>query len=186
MSWLKLEQSRAAYRADFVFYAVSSGSLAAYLVLTSPSAERGSLVALVLLGLVGWSLLEYLLHRFVLHGLQPFQRLHAEHHLRPTALIGTPTVFTALLFALFLAGPAWLLADRWQACALMLGVLGGYLAYASTHHALHHARSDNAWVGRRKRWHALHHQRPANAAQSHAHYGVTTALWDRVFGTARR
>jgi hypothetical protein len=58
-------------------------------------------------------------------------------------------------------------------------VLGGYLGYAFTHHATHHWRVDNGWSIRRKRWHAQHH----HAAQPGC-YGVTSAFWDPVFGSA--
>ena len=186
MGLFTLEHSRAAYRADFVLYGAATLSLATYLAIAGPASERASILGLVLMGLVAWSVLEYALHRFVLHRLQPFRRWHAEHHLRPTALIGTPTILTASLFSLLVLMPAWLLGDRWQACALMLGVLSGYLAYAVTHHGVHHARRPSAWVLRRRRWHALHHQRPSAPEQAHAHYGVTTGLWDHVFGSARR
>jgi hypothetical protein len=64
------------------------------------------LVALALLGLVAWTLLEYALHRFVLHGLQPFRTWHAEHHRRPRALIGTPTILSATLIAALGGHPA--------------------------------------------------------------------------------
>ena len=75
--------------------------------------------------------------------------------------------------------PALLLGGRWHACALTLGVLTGYLGYTITHHMTHHSRADNAWVKRRKRWHALHHRK----LHEPGHYGVTTGVWDRMFGS---
>ncbi|GAB1426064.1 hypothetical protein MASR2M16_32980 [Thauera terpenica] len=33
-----------------------------------------------LAGLVGWTLIEYLLHRFMLHRVEPFRAWHVEHH----------------------------------------------------------------------------------------------------------
>jgi sterol desaturase/sphingolipid hydroxylase (fatty acid hydroxylase superfamily) len=74
------------------------------------------------------------------------------------------------------------LSELWRACALTLGVVAGYLAYAVTHHATHHWRADNLWLQRRKRWHALHH----HDKEAPRCYGVTSAIWDHVFGSAWR
>jgi cyclopropane-fatty-acyl-phospholipid synthase len=182
MGLLDFENSRIAYRADFAFYGLAVAGLAVALVTRAPRAAwlLPALVALVAGGYLLWSLLEYGLHRFVLHGVQPFRRLHEQHHLRPLARMGTPTVVSAPLFATLVLLPAWLLLGRWPACALTLGVLGGYLHYAVIHHLCHHRRGRGAWLLRRQRWHARHHSRiePAGC------YGVSHSAWDRVFGTA--
>jgi len=70
------------------------------------------------------------------------------------------------------------LGDLWRASALTLGLLTGYLGYAITHHAIHHWRADNAWLKERKYWHALHHH-----SEQPGCYGVTSSVWDRVFGS---
>ena len=137
------------------------------------------IVAFVLGGLGSWTAMEYALHRFVLHGLQPFSRWHAEHHQRPQALIFTSTILSATLIAILVFLPMLLLGDLWRACALTLGLLTGYLSYTITHHAIHHWRTSNPWLNERKRWHALHHR---NGRSSR--YGVTSGFWDRVFGSA--
>lgn len=186
MRLFTIEHSSWAYHADFALYGAASIVMAAYLALAAPQALRLELIVMALLGLLVWSALEYALHRFVLHGLQPFERWHAEHHQRPTALICTPTILSGLLFVVLVWLPAWLLADRWNASALTLGLICGYLGFGITHHVVHHSRSDNAWVMRRKRWHALHHQAMRAGARSAGHYGVTSALWDRVFGSLGR
>ncbi len=182
MQAFTLEHGRAAYRADFVLYGIASAGLAAFLLRDGPRSERLELAALALAGLAAWTLVEYLLHRFVLHGVKPFSAWHAEHHRRPRALICTPTVFSASLIAALVFLPALELGGLWPACALTLGVLAGYFAYTVTHHATHHWGNRYAWVRRRKRWHALHHSR----ALPPGHYGVTSAFWDRVFGSDGR
>jgi len=181
MGLFKLEHSPSAYRADFILYGSAVAILAAFLLVASPRAQRLEIVALALLGLVSWSAIEYALHRFVLHGLQPFRRWHTQHHLRPAALIATPTILSGTLIALLGFLPALLLADLWSACALTLGLLTGYLVYAITHHAIHHWRADNTWLKERKRLHALHHH-----SEQPGCYGVTSAFWDRVFGSTHR
>jgi cyclopropane-fatty-acyl-phospholipid synthase len=176
-----LEHSRAAYRADFALYGISVVVLAAVIVVGGPREQALGILASVAGGLTGWTLIEYVLHRYVLHGVRPFSRWHAEHHDRPTALICTPTVLSAALIVVLVFVPSLLLGSLWRASALTLGVLTGYLAYAVTHHATHHWRAGGAWLKRRKRWHALHHHegRPG-------FFGVTTGFWDHLFGSARR
>jgi cyclopropane-fatty-acyl-phospholipid synthase len=141
------------------------------------------LVACTGFGLALWSLVEYGLHRFVLHRVQPFQRWHGEHHRRPTALLGTPTVMSAALFATLVYAPAWAAAGAWPACAFTLGMLAGYLAYVVTHFVAHHTAppglAGTAWLRGRRRWHALHHQR----IDAPGCYGVTSGIWDRLFGS---
>jgi cyclopropane-fatty-acyl-phospholipid synthase len=183
MGLLSLEHSPSAYRADFVLYACAVLVLTTWLLVDGPQAQWPWLTACVLAGLAGWTAIEYGLHRFVLHGLQPFARWHAEHHRRPMALICAPTLLSGSLIGTLVFLPAWLLGDSWHAQAVTLGVLVGYLAYAVTHHATHHWRADSAWLMQRKRWHALHHQASGRAACC---YGVTSGFWDRVFGSTRR
>ena len=181
MALFTLEHSRAAYLADFALYAAAVVALAAFLLLDGPRELLGQNAAFALVGLACWTIIEYALHRFVLHGVEPFRRWHGEHHRRPTALICSPTVMSATLIATLVYLPALWLGGLWRACAFTLGVLVGYLAYAVTHHAVHHWRADSAWLKERKRWHGLHHhvERPVCC-------GVTTAFWDHVFGSAAR
>jgi len=181
MGLLSIEHRRAAYLADFALYAAVSLLLATLLVTGGPPGRALELGSLAVLGLGGWTAAEYAVHRFVLHGLQPFRRWHAEHHRRPTALIFTPTIVSAALIGSLVWVPAWLALGAWPACALSLGLLAGYLAYAITHHAIHHWRSDSAWLKRRKRWHARHHR-----ACQPCCFGVTSAFWDQLFGSTGR
>lgn len=179
MGLFTLEHSQGAYRADFVLYGSAVPLLAAYLLLEGPRGHGLQMAAWVLAGLAGWSLIEYLLHRFVLHGVQPFQSWHAEHHQRPTALICAPTILSAVLIFTLVFLPALLVSTLWRACALTLGVLAGYLGYAVVHHATHHWRADSAWLRQRKRWHARHHHTNPPVC-----FGVTSGFWDHVFASA--
>jgi cyclopropane-fatty-acyl-phospholipid synthase len=194
MRLFDLEHTSVAYRADFALYGLVSVTMALAMVFFSPPGSAPTLWFWVVGGALAWTLVEYLLHRFVLHGLPPFNAWHAKHHHRPGALIGSPTVLSVSLFLVFVALPAWLLIGEWPACALGFGLVTGYLGYGLTHHATHHVvfpalmRSD--WLARRRRWHALHHvsSRRADAAdpgqKKGGPYGVSCSFWDRVFGTS--
>jgi cyclopropane-fatty-acyl-phospholipid synthase len=179
LSLLSLEHGKFAYRADFAVYGLAVTAMAGSLLIAAPRAQDLRFLACTAGGLAGWSLIEYLFHRFLLHGMSPFREWHAEHHARPTARIASPTIFSASLIGVLVYLPAWLLAGGWQACALTLGVTIGYYAYAITHHATHHWRAASPWLQRRKRWHAAHH----HSAAERRCFGVTNSFWDRVFGT---
>lgn len=174
-----IEHSPARYRADLVVYGLAVAALAGWLTLQAPEGTGWSLVGLALAGVVLWTALEYALHRFVLHGLEPFARWHGEHHRRPKALIGTPTLVSAPLFGLLVALPAVLALEPLRGGALTLGVLVGYLAYVATHHALHHAQMVHPWWQARRYAHARHHHLLQPCC-----FGVTSGFWDRVLRTS--
>ncbi|MDP9124423.1 MAG: sterol desaturase family protein [Pseudomonadota bacterium] len=176
---LSLEHGKFAYRADFAAYGVAVAAMAVALAVDAPRKQGLALVLWIAAGLVAWSLIEYLFHRFLLHGMSPFREWHALHHARPTARIASPTLFSAALIAGLVALPAWLMWGGWPACALTLGVTFGYYAYAITHHATHHWRAAGPWARGRKRWHAAHH----HANDAARCFGVTSGIWDVVFRT---
>lgn len=179
MGLFTLEHGKIVYWADFGVYGAAILALAAWLVADAPPARWPELAACAAAGMALWTLIEYILHRFFLHGLQPFLGWHAEHHRRPMALIGLPTYISALLFTALVFAPAWGLGGAWFACSLTMGVLVGYLAFAVLHHLSHHVRAGPAWLVRRRHWHALHHR----SADRPFGFGVTSAFWDHVFGS---
>ena len=183
MQLFTLEHSQSAYRADFAFYSVASISLTIFLMFASPYGRGHQILALIMIGLISWTLVEYLLHRFILHGLAPFNKWHDQHHERPSALIYTPTIFSACLITAFTFMPIFIFTDIWIAGAFTLGILLGYLAYTFMHHAIHHLRMDSQWLKQRRRWHAVHHIDSHKHMRQAGHYGVTTEFWDHVFGT---
>lgn len=145
-------------------------------------------VAQLLAGLLIWSFIEYVLHRWAFHyapstdwGRRLHFLAHGVHHDYPrdsTRLVMPPAVslpLAVLFWAAFraLAGP---FAD-----GLFAGFALGYLAYDMIHFATHHWPMPGR-VGRAlKRYHLLHHYREDDAA-----YGVSSPLWDVVFGTLPR
>ncbi|HCW0238772.1 sterol desaturase family protein [Pseudomonas aeruginosa] len=114
MPLFKLEHSKLVHRTDIAFYVVGVLVLAVWLGLFCPAELRLECLLLAALGLVAWSLLEYLLHRFVLHGLSPFRQWHQSHHQRPGALIGLSTLSSAALFIGLVYLPALLALGPWR------------------------------------------------------------------------
>jgi sterol desaturase/sphingolipid hydroxylase (fatty acid hydroxylase superfamily) len=180
MSLLTIEHSPLAYRFDFLLHGAAVVGMGGALLHGGPVAQWRALLLLTLLGLLSWSLLEYLLHRFVLHGVAPFCHWHQQHHQRPTALIGSPTLLSISLIAGLVFLPAWWLQGVWVATAFTLGLSLGYLVYATVHHATHHGRTGPGWLRLRKRWHAKHHR------LGDVHFGVTSSFWDHLLGSAAK
>ncbi len=156
-------------------------------------ADRGlpawQLVLLSAGGVGIWTLTEYWLHRLVFHwepdhalGRRLHFVIHGVHHDHPNdklRLVMPPAVSIPLA-ALFLFGFTVAFGTP-AAYPLFGGFIGGYLCYDYTHYYVHHfvPRSD---LGRRLReQHMRHH------FQDHRYgFGVSSPLWDAVFGTLPR
>ncbi|KAL4809263.1 hypothetical protein BDV18DRAFT_150753 [Aspergillus unguis] len=137
-----------------------------------------------------WSLIEYLMHRFLFHvdkylpdnrvGITLHFLLHGIHHYLPMdkyRLVMPPTLFVIL------ALPFWKLAHtvfyyNWYAAVLAYcGGVFGYICYDLTHYFLHH-RNLPSYYKSLKKYHLQHH-----FADFDNGFGVTSRFWDWVFGT---
>jgi len=169
------------YQADFFVYPVLIAVCATVTLWQAPlRAVEPSLAALGA-GLIAWTALEYALHRWLLHRVPPFSRLHALHHAHPSALIGTPTWLSAPLFLALWAALA-LEASTFVAGGIATGLMIGYLAYAAVHDAVHHRRArPGSWLYHAKLRHARHHR-----AEADSEFGVSSGIWDAVLRTTSR
>ena len=133
---------------------------------------------LVVAGLAAWTLVEYLVHRFVFHRHSTGSRLHQLHHDRP----GDPDLERSSLSTPLLASPFGLLligvAGIEDGSAIFAGLLLGYLIFIAVHYAVHRRRIEpNSWLYQAKLRHLAHHR------FENCNYGVTTIFWDVVFRT---
>ncbi len=137
-------------------------------------------------GVLLWTLVEYVLHRFLFHtaprsaaGIRLHFLAHGIHHFDPYD--GTRLVFPPLA-GMAIAVPLYLLWDlvlpTGPALALMGGVLTGYLLYDMSHYVSHHGTIRDPWFRFLHRYHAAHHHRDPDAL-----FGVSNPLWDLVFRT---
>lgn len=131
-------------------------------------------------GLAAWTLLEYLLHRFLLHGVEPFRGWHAEHHLTPAQPIRIPLAFSVPLVLVMLVLPSLLLRNVALGAALSVGLLVGELTQQVVHRRLH-ADGGGPWIGALRALHGFHHHQDARLG-----FGTLSRFWDRCFGTAPR
>jgi sterol desaturase/sphingolipid hydroxylase (fatty acid hydroxylase superfamily) len=173
--------SRTAYHADFVIYAALVATLAAIAACSADRTAVGKWFATFVFGAALWSLLEYLLHRFVLHQWPTFAAMHAEHHAAPRAFVGTPTWVTlGVLWTIFFLPECYLWSFN-VASGLIGGVMMGFLWYGVLHHVIHHGhpRALYSLLSKSADRHRQHHY-----SGRAGNFGVTTSIWDRLFGTA--
>lgn len=176
---LLIKHSKLAYQLDFAVYFLLIAGITAYLIASPKQLSTFSMLLCILLGSLSWTLIEYLLHRWVLHHWPPFSAWHAEHHRQPDALICTATVVSLGTIALTVYLPLYWGVSPAVAICFTLGLLIGYLAYAVTHHAIHHwPHPGMPWLKTRQRIHRRHHRFPEHG------FGVTTTVWDHVLGTS--
>lgn len=140
-----------------------------------------TLIASALAGLLLWTLLEYLLHRFVFHARVLGERLGREHLHHHAAVNWFAPWWTKLLLAApilgALAGAGALLVGA-PGAALAGGTLLGWLVYEWLHRRIHVAAPRSAYA----RWARAHHL-SHHFGRPHRNHGVSTPLWDWVFGT---
>lgn len=144
-----------------------------------------------LLGVLIWTFSEYTLHRFLFHYEAKSERaqkifflFHGVHHAQPqckTRLV-MPPVLSIPLSLVFYFLYAWIVggllnAPAWVA-PLYSGFTIGYLVYDLTHYATHHFPMRSGVLKYLKRYHMQHHYKTPDAR-----YGVSSPLWDIVFGT---
>lgn len=140
-------------------------------------------------GLVGgfalWGLFEYLLHRLAMHHLRGrglMSREHLEHHVR--ASWRWAPIFLASWSGMLVVGFAawlplgWVAVGTWFGLALALGWTAGY-AFYEYEHAVSHLRAPGGRYGTWLRHHHFHH----HFGHPMKNHGVTSPLWDHVFGT---
>lgn len=139
----------------------------------------------IILGAATWSLLEYVIHRWLGHDRRFRRNLfgieHTRHHAEGGYFAASwkKALFTLGLIAVF-TPPAWW-AFGTVGAAYVLGVIGFYLSYELSHR-LEHVHPGLGPYGRwARRHHFTHH-----FVDPKRNFGVTSPIWDVVFGTYRK
>jgi sterol desaturase/sphingolipid hydroxylase (fatty acid hydroxylase superfamily) len=174
-----MQLTRVGYFADFYVYPLVAAALGALAL--SPTPRHWPALGLAFAaGLAGWTLLEYVMHRWVFHHAPRIRALHDAHHADPKALIGTPTWLGVAVIFTFVMVPSVLAGGLANGASFTAGLVLGYLWYCIVHYGTHHWHvGSRGYFSRIKRWHAIHHH-----VAGRANFGVTTSLWDHVFRTA--
>jgi sterol desaturase/sphingolipid hydroxylase (fatty acid hydroxylase superfamily) len=170
----------------FAFYAVLLAALNAAALRGGDHAPAG-VAALVVVGLLAWGLVEYSIHRWVLHRESHIadaqlhgNRVHLAHHLNPSALDRLNVRLSESLpvcaaYCLL----AWAATGDWRSTVFLYdGLMFGYFFYEYLDYQAHHGAARNPVVRYFRRYHLLHHH-----CDAEARFGVTSPLFDLVFGT---
>lgn len=158
---------------------------------SEPQSDWKDAIWLFPVGLLAWTLLEYGLHRFVFHTFIRVQNpkirafvnaSHVGHHAAPRdpeqLLVRTPyaLVLSTLLFGVIYA----VLGNLFSAAVVLVGIWAGFLYYESVHYRVHRSASLSGLIAGQRRRHFYHH-----FTNRHKCFGVTSPLWDYVFGTGK-
>ena len=184
MTWknrlLKMTQSKENYYASLIVDA-STAAVFFFYALTL-STDAWATIALFLMGVLLFTFLEYAVHAWLFHLKHPFKVFiegHAHHHQDPKNYDAMPFFMSAVIGLLFV-GIFSLVMSRPDAFALVGGLTLGYFNYGIMHHLMHRKTFKNNYLHYLQVFHAVHHKNPK------VNNGVTTDIWDRVFGTYQR
>jgi sterol desaturase/sphingolipid hydroxylase (fatty acid hydroxylase superfamily) len=83
-------------------------------------------------------------------------------------------VISAILYGLMYAA----IRNPLSATVVMIGIWTGFLYYEAVHYRVHFSLSPSGLIARQRRTHFYHH-----FTNNKRCFGVTSPLWDYVFGT---
>ena len=132
-------------------------------------------LAAFVIGLFLWTFVEYVIHAWLSHTFETFATpFHNSHHRDPHNVFAARTW---LPLAIIWSGAVviWGFATG---VVFFSGILAGFAAYEWLHYRIHFAEPCNeleSWLRTR---HLIHHNHAAQRG-----FGVTTSVWDLVFGT---
>jgi len=141
---------------------------------------------MVVFGIFLWTLIEYVLHRFLFHintksywantAHYLLQGCHHKHPMDGLRLVFPPAAAAILCF------PFWNLIKLFSTPSTTPGLFGGgllgYVIYDCAHYYLHHGQPSSDPAKYLKKYHLNHHFRIQTKG-----FGITSTLWDHVFGT---
>lgn len=153
------------------------------------SADVFTKILIYALGVFGFTIIEYTLHRWGFH-YKPTKefsskvklfKAHGYHHQFPNdkwRLVAPPIMSWPL--GIIIAAVYWPMAGAEYFWPLFGGTLAGYLFYDWSHYYTHHFRNPKFFYGKIiRRSHMIHHYKLYNL-----NMGICTPLWDIVFGTS--
>lgn len=188
----KAQQAAISRRRLYPLTAFYSAYAIGILVLVARSPRPGLGLAFAAAGIPTWTLVEYLFHRYVLHGRFPKREgrigrflhdrldpLHWEHHERPFDGLHISGQVSDLLPVFAVAAPVSWLFPVYTAPALLAGAVQCYVIEEWVHHSVHFYEFRNRYFVYLQRYHRYHHSREGMESG----YGLTSGIWDWVFRT---
>src|SRR5437016_2365857 len=153
-------------------------------------------VAFYLAGIPVWTLVEYVTHRYILHGRfkvsekihkkfltglanKYMDPLHWEHHERPFDGNHINGRLRDLLPLFAVAAPASFLFPLYVAPMVLAGAVQCYVIEEWVHHSVHYYNFRNPYFKYIRKHHIYHH----TSSGMERGFGFTSAIWDVVFKT---
>lgn len=139
-------------------------------------------------GLFFFTLVEYLMHRYLYHIPATTERrkkisytMHGVHHDYPKdkSRLAMPPVLSLIIASLLFVIYRAVLGDL--VFGFLAGFLVGYAAYLGIHYSIHAFKVPNNFLKILWHHHSIHHYRESDRA-----FGVSSPLWDVIFGTMPR
>ena len=139
----------------------------------------------LLAGAFTWTFLEYVFHRWLGHDRRfrgnPFGVEHVQHHIEGDYFApGWKKLLAATVVGALLALATVALFGR----AIGLAYVGGLLAFCAAYELLHRREHTHPGLNAYGRWARRHHF-THHFVDARCNHGVTSPLWDHVFGTYR-
>lgn len=134
------------------------------------------------IGIIFWTFLEYLLHRFLGHehkGKNFFKSEHSQHHAKVHYFASAhKKILAALIVLPIILISLAAIINIYSSIAFCIGLFSMYALYEITHSRFHKTNPIAPIFIVLRKHHFYHHfQNPK------INFGVTTRFWDRVFGT---
>jgi len=191
--WLPVIMALSFFSLNQLYVSVSDGMMA-------PDADYFYKIMLTFLsfalcfgfGFPFWTLVEYLLHRYLFH-LEPKDDspllitfhffIHGQHHKVPfdtNRLVFPPVAASVIAYTIYAPMTTALPGGFGQ--AIFAGGLVGYVFYDLMHYYLHHGTPERgSYLHSLKYYHVLHHFDDHSTG-----YGISTKFWDYPFATVNK
>lgn len=178
------------------FYPVTAAytAYAAVVMAIGLRADRGAAVVSIAVGVAAWTLVEYLVHRHILHRRFPdgpgllaralhrvFDPAHGDHHLRPWDGRHINGRFDTVPFAAVLAMTSFL-APGPALPVFVATILQCYVVEEWVHYSVHFHQFRWSYFRYIRRHHLYHH----GARGDEVAFGLTSGFWDIPFRTRIR
>ena len=132
-------------------------------------------VVMFVAGMFAWTLVEYVIHGVLGHAHRTFVTpLHDVHHRDPHAVFALGAWIPT---AVVMAG-GWYLFGLAPGMMFLGGIVAGFAVYEVIHYRIHFTKPAGSIEASLRARHLAHHFREPDRI-----FGVTTPLWDYVFGS---
>lgn len=151
--------------------------------------SAGSTAFMYVVGMLSWSIVEYVMHRFVFHMSTDTTMwnyfhffAHGIHHLTPndSTRLTFPPTFSFAIICLGMQVPRYLVSWDCGILAAYAGTATGFVLYDTCHYYFHHGEAKwmPLFLQKMKSSHLNHHYKDDST-----NYGVTSPLFDYICGT---